>query len=477
MSSHQHRGVVSDPRLWITGLLTLILLLTAVAGVSARLVEPDDSPMPTLTTDKSDYAPDETVIIRGTGFEPGITYDIPVIRPDGQIAIYVPPPPPPAPPEGPIVYSPDDWQPGWGSVTADSSGDFTYQYRLNGIQGFYEVRAYPEAWSGDTSETPLTVVYFTDAGLTLVKEASSDLPGGSGEYYFDAAGDVITYKYTVTNNTANPVSGIGITDNKFVGPACTIAGPIPANGSAFCTATYTINDADGGDMDKGMVTNVASAAGAAPLSSLPDTETVTLPLDCYEDSEGANDEPGQKDLTQLCFAEVQYIQEHPVVTWNWDIIQQSGNNSSDACALFDIDAPGDPGYGLTDYALCVTWKKDGTTGLPVQVVGSPKLYTCADTRADRCAGADAGVGVTDSYCALDVTVDDPFPAGEAYPKDTKAYCSIDMTEMGGGATPATLLDVCSYPSQQPNSDPSDCVFIPGTGGAIKIVKDVVPDDP
>lgn len=84
--------------------------------------------------------------------------------------------------------------------------------------------------------------------------------------------------------------------------------------------------------------------------------------------------------------------------------------------------------------------------------------------------------MTDSYCALDVTVDDPFPASAAYPKDTKAYYSIDLSEMGGG-TEAGLLDVCSYLSQQPNSDPSDCVVIPDSGGALKIAKDVVPDDP
>ena len=39
------------------------------------------------------------------------------------------------------------------------------------------------------------------------------------------------------------------------------------------------------------------------------------------------------------------------------------------------------------------------------------------------------------------------------------------------------FDVCSYPSEQPNSDPSDCVVISDTKGILEVIKDVDPDDP
>ena len=43
----------------------------------------------------------------------------------------------------------------------------------------------------------------------------------------------------------------------------------------------------------------------------------------------------------------------------------------------------------------------------------------------------------------------------------------------GGATLAKLLNVCSYPSQEPNSDPSDCVVTPDSG-FLTIVKNADP---
>ena len=130
----------------------------------------------------------------------------------------------------------------------------------------------------------------------------------------------------------------------------------------------------------------------------------------------------------------------------------SGNNSADGCALIDNDPVGTTGFGYADYALCVTWNKD-------RQLASTTRYACNDTRADRCAGADTLNGVTNSVCAVDLANDDPFSQGASFPYDTKAYCSIDLTEVGGTSI-ARLMDVCSYPSQQPNSDPSDCVATP-----------------
>ena len=47
--------------------------------------EPVTSPV--LSTDKGDYAPEETVVITGAGFLPNAVYTIVVTRPDGSIVI------------------------------------------------------------------------------------------------------------------------------------------------------------------------------------------------------------------------------------------------------------------------------------------------------------------------------------------------------------------------------------------------------
>jgi hypothetical protein len=43
--------------------------------------------------------------------------------------------------------------------------------------------------------------------------------------------------------------------------------------------------------------------------------------------------------------------------------------------------------------------------------------------------------------------------------DTRIFCTIVLADVG--ATTAKLLNTCSYPSSEPNSDPSDCVLVPG----------------
>ncbi len=57
--------------------------------------------------------------------------------------------------------------------------------------------------------------------------------------------------------------------------------------------------------------------------------------------------------------------------------------------------------------------------------------------------------------------------------DTVANVTLQLSDVGG-ATNANLINVCSYPSQEPNSDPSDCVAKPNSGvlTIIKTVHDV-----
>jgi hypothetical protein len=163
------------------------------------------------------------------------------------------------------------------------------------------------------------------------------------------------------------------------------------------------------------------------------------------DLQGANDEPGQKDLTADAAAFDSGTGDF-YTAWKWDDTSWSGNNTGDACSLFDTDAD-----GKANYAVCVTIGKPASEK-------STRLYSCLDTRADRCTGSTL-VGTesaTQDWCSV-ANAPGAFTGGGT---DTQATCNIThvATDTGTiGLDNGTLIDSCSYPSQQPNSDPSDCV--------------------
>ena len=173
------------------------------------------------------------------------------------------------------------------------------------------------------------------------------------------------------------------------------------------------------------------------------------------DDQGPDDEPGQKDLSQLT---VEYTFGILTFTgWNWDDTATSGANTRDACTLFDTDNDLN-----ANYSLCVIVAADGTYTV--------KLYSCdADSRQDRCGGPTEVTTIASTCTASIVANSDPFAADPlhadtsdcninpaCFVNDTVASCEIDLDDVGG-STSARLLNVCSYPSGEPNSDPSDCV--------------------
>ncbi len=203
-------------------------------------------------------------------------------------------------------------------------------------------------------------------------------------------------------------------------------------------------------------------AGFALVPILQTSLASAAPV-CVNDTAGANDEPGQKDLTKLCIDEANLpTSEH--VTWNWDETGTSGANTLDGCALFDTD-----GDGNINYSVCVT-----TTGNPA-VIQSTTLYSCGDDKVDRCTSPTTPLIITNgTTCSVSQQNTDPFPTGASNPKDTEASCTLFLADVGGGNV-AKLIDVCSYPSQQPNSDPSDCVIIKPKSGKLEVIKDLVPN--
>jgi hypothetical protein len=143
-------------RVWIAALVALLTI-----GCLTVFAQAQGGAGPTLTTDKADYHPEQVVHVSGTGFEPNTRYAMPVQRPKGSIVVV-----------DPTTHTAT---PGWEYATADANGDLNYNYQLDGVEGTYEVRAYPESWSDPNSPdqwtsdwnngAPLASTTFTDAAI------------------------------------------------------------------------------------------------------------------------------------------------------------------------------------------------------------------------------------------------------------------------------------------------------------------------
>jgi hypothetical protein len=180
----------------------------------------------------------------------------------------------------------------------------------------------------------------------------------------------------------------------------------------------------------------------APAVALDTTNPPSFTF--VNDQNGADDQPGQKDLSAHAVAPGT-VGGDLWVAWKWDVTSLSGGNTGDGCALFDTD-----GDSKVNFAICVT------------IAGNPaakqavSIYTCGDAKVDRCTSTAALLaGPYASACTVATNASDPFHSGQF---DTQATCHIALSEVG--ATAALLVNTCSYPSTQPNSDPSDCVLIP-----------------
>jgi hypothetical protein len=180
------------------------------------------------------------------------------------------------------------------------------------------------------------------------------------------------------------------------------------------------------------------------------------------DENGADDQPGQKDLSAQAVATPSL--NDLWVAWKWDVTSLSGGNTGDACALFDTNT-----NFKVNFAVCVTIQGNPA----VQAPTSPRVYTCGDGKVDRCTSTYTQITPISTACSVNqagVNNTDPFHNGQT---DTTAVCHIALSDVGGAGT-ASLVNTCSYPSQQPTSDPSDCVLIP-RDAFIRIAKVATPN--
>ena len=173
------------------------------------------------------------------------------------------------------------------------------------------------------------------------------------------------------------------------------------------------------------------------------------------DEDGADDEPGQKDLNAALIDVTATTTTVAILT---DVISISGLSLIDVTALFDAD-----GDGNADYAFTVTVDSSGT-------VTSARLYdaTATDDSAFMIAGSstytefvdtgDANYVANPEVQVLWSTTTDVFGTRAAAQADTdmdgKIEITLPNTLIGGG----TFLNATSYPSGTPTSAPSDSIL-------------------
>ena len=192
-----------------------------------------------------------------------------------------------------------------------------------------------------------------------------------------------------------------------------------------------------------------SQAGANPYPR-PLTGVPTFTISTDEGPPIPDDQPGQKDINLQGVASPAPGQLWTM--WQWDDTSLSGKNTFDACSLFDTN-----GDLRVNAAVCVTVENTATKPATlVQQIGSPRLYTCVDTRVDRCQGA--------APITLDTTHDntncgdqhdraDPFTRArctEGHPGDLPhRACGLrrDRPEQGGSRE--HLLLPVEYPRLRP----------------------------
>lgn len=169
---------------------------------------------------------------------------------------------------------------------------------------------------------------------------------------------------------------------------------------------------------------------------------------CAEDVDGCDDEPGQRDSKHACVAS-NFASVQPADTiylrFDFDDTEFTGANTGDGCWLLDTDEDLN-----VDMALCFTLAGTPATLDPADV----HLYDCNDSMADRCAGSTVVPSAT-PLCLLDG--DAPDATSCAASPDASVECSLPLADIGWLSGQTILLGACTYPSEIPNSAPSDCV--------------------
>ncbi|HEC89098.1 MAG TPA: DNRLRE domain-containing protein, partial [Thermoplasmatales archaeon] len=137
------RNISSNGQIIGVGLLAFIMAISTFSAILIMSASEISATSTTIwTTDsegnpQTDFEPEETVYIHGSGFNPGSTIHITVTRPDGSQDV--------APDQGRFPDS---------LPVTDANGSWSYEYYLDGIEGNYTINA--------TDDTNIAQTMFTD---------------------------------------------------------------------------------------------------------------------------------------------------------------------------------------------------------------------------------------------------------------------------------------------------------------------------
>ena len=390
--------------------------------------------------------------------------------------------------------------------------------------------------TGDPSTTGVTGVSVTSGETTIctftnkVVAPSITVVKTAGSETVDETGGNVSYTVVVTNNSAIDVTLTSLVDdifldldgqgtcNKTSGSPTNPYGTIAPGGTYTCQFTGTIGAADVsaephvnkviasatsaggpataedtakveyGDVPPNIsvtkeadVTTIQAVGGTSVSGFSPDQSFArgagggggTTPVFAGDtcDDGLANDEPDQSDLN--CFSRADNVAGRLWLRWSWDAITGfGGGQTGDGCALLDTD-----NNSKANFAFCVRITNPTPTTVGQLTPGSPLLYKCKDAgnsgEIDRCASKTSIEPLDASSICTVVMVSPDRLAGGEEGADTEATCDLRLADLGQAAGSADLLNVCSFPSGSPNSNPFDCVVTPAAGFLV-ITKSTTP---
>jgi hypothetical protein len=192
----------------------------------------------------------------------------------------------------------------------------------------------------------------------------------------------------------------------------------------------------------------ASPSGADNTVTIDGTFTDWTDEFCRPD-DTCDDFPGQADAKGACIAS-NFLAPGPATVaylrFDFDVTGLSGANTADGCWLVDVNQNGN-----VDRALCFSLQ-----GNPL-VLQTTQMFTCNDSAAATCGGADEVSSSAACDKSANVTTDRLLNTCSEDSADTGVECSVPLINLGWVSGRISLLRACTYNSAQPNSNSSDCM--------------------
>ena len=118
--------------------------------------------------------------------------------------------------------------------------------------------------SASDSEGLVTSAPSSVTVLANLANSSINLTKSTTSTGYGAAGQTIPYSYLVTNTGTTTLTAVGVSDDLVPTVSCP-SGTLAPGVAETCTGTYTVTQ---GDVDAGSVTNIATASGTSPQSTV-----------------------------------------------------------------------------------------------------------------------------------------------------------------------------------------------------------------